>query len=161
PSRSWWRSCSRPSSCSRPTGPSRWAPVRATPPPWPAGSSPPSTPSTAAPTWLARRPPAAPPPSPPTGPCHCAHARPAAPPAPPPAALGYRNVAVHVGDGTLGWPAGAPYAAILVPPAGRELPPALAEQLAVGGRLVVPLGPAGEQRLVRMRRSGPDQWRSE
>jgi protein-L-isoaspartate(D-aspartate) O-methyltransferase len=76
-------------------------------------------------------------------------------------ALGYTNVAVHVADGTRGWPAAAPYDAVLVSAAGTELPRALADQLVEGGRLVVPLGPASAQRLVRMRRTGPDGWNTE
>jgi protein-L-isoaspartate(D-aspartate) O-methyltransferase len=54
--------------------------------------------------------------------------------------LGYTNVHVHVGDGYRGWPEHAPYDAIVVTAAPEEVPPPLAEQLAVGGRLVIPLG---------------------
>ena len=53
--------------------------------------------------------------------------------------LGY-PVQVKLGDGRLGWPENAPYDAIIVTAAGREVPPALAIQLAEGGRLIIPLG---------------------
>ncbi len=54
--------------------------------------------------------------------------------------LGYRNVEVRVGDGTLGWADGAPYDAILVTAGGPFVPPSLRAQLAPGGRLVMPVG---------------------
>jgi protein-L-isoaspartate(D-aspartate) O-methyltransferase len=63
------------------------------------------------------------------------------------AAAGYDRVRVHVGDGTLGLPAHAPFAAIAVAAAAPELPQALYEQLRQRGRLVVPVGPRDEQRL--------------
>lgn len=53
--------------------------------------------------------------------------------------LGY-SVRVRIGDGCLGWPEHAPYDAIVVTAAGVEVPPPLVEQLAEGGRLVMPLG---------------------
>jgi protein-L-isoaspartate(D-aspartate) O-methyltransferase len=63
--------------------------------------------------------------------------------------LGYRNVRVVSGDGTLGWPEGAPFDAILVSAGGDEVPPALLEQLAEGGRLVIPVGdPKRDQELL-------------
>jgi protein-L-isoaspartate(D-aspartate) O-methyltransferase len=62
------------------------------------------------------------------------------------------NVSVEHGDGTLGWPARAPYDAILVSAGGPEVPPALLEQLATGGRLVMPLGPSKLQELTLVRR---------
>ncbi len=66
------------------------------------------------------------------------------------ARLGYSNVRVEEGDGSLGWPAGAPYDAILVSAAAPALPPPLVDQLAEGGRLVVPVGSAEQQDLMRM-----------
>jgi protein-L-isoaspartate(D-aspartate) O-methyltransferase len=71
--------------------------------------------------------------------------------------LGYGNVDVHVGDGSLGWPPGAPYQAIAVTAASPTIPPALIEQLADGGRLVIPVGDGELQDLVRVTRVGPDQ----
>lgn len=53
--------------------------------------------------------------------------------------LGFDNVVVAVGDGTLGWPADAPYDVILVAAAAQGVPPALIEQLAEDGRLVIPV----------------------
>jgi protein-L-isoaspartate(D-aspartate) O-methyltransferase len=54
--------------------------------------------------------------------------------------LGYRNVRVRCGDGTLGWPEEAPYDVIIVTAGGPRVPPALLAQLAPGGRLVMPVG---------------------
>ena len=54
--------------------------------------------------------------------------------------LGYRNVTLAVGDGTLGWPSRAPYDRILVTAAAGRAPPALFEQLQEGGLLVIPVG---------------------
>ena len=67
------------------------------------------------------------------------------------AAAGY-TARVRCGDGTLGWPELAPFAAICVAAAGPSVPPALQQQLAVGGRLVMPVGPEDEQALVRVTR---------
>ena len=67
--------------------------------------------------------------------------------------LGYHNVAVHHGNGTLGWPAHAPYDGIVVTAGGPTIPTALQEQLALGGRLVMPVGAQPtQQRLVRVTR---------
>ncbi|HEU4403539.1 MAG TPA: protein-L-isoaspartate(D-aspartate) O-methyltransferase [Candidatus Polarisedimenticolia bacterium] len=67
-------------------------------------------------------------------------------------ALGCRNVIVRVGDGHAGWPEEGPFDGILVTAAPGMVPPALIEQLAPGGRLVIPIG-AGDQNLVRLTRT--------
>jgi protein-L-isoaspartate(D-aspartate) O-methyltransferase len=68
--------------------------------------------------------------------------------------LGFANVSVRHGDGTLGWPEHAPYDAIVVAACGPEVPRALIEQLAVGGRLVMPVGENfAYQQLIRLRRT--------
>src|ERR1700730_1731263 len=61
--------------------------------------------------------------------------------------LGYRNATLIAGDGTLGLAEAAPFNAIVVSAAAPQLPPALVEQLAVGGRLVIPVGDEKEQVL--------------
>ena len=67
--------------------------------------------------------------------------------------LGYCNVRIVEGDGTLGFPEAAPYDSILAAAAGRHVPDALLDQLAEGGVLVMPIGsPGGAQRLVRVSR---------
>ncbi len=69
-------------------------------------------------------------------------------------AAGVGNVSVLVGDGTLGWSAYAPYHAILVAAGGPEIPPPLVEQLAPGGRIIIPLGAkGGAQTLTLVRRT--------
>jgi protein-L-isoaspartate(D-aspartate) O-methyltransferase len=67
---------------------------------------------------------------------------------------GVRNVTVLVGDGTLGWRPFAPYDAILVAAASPEIPAPLVEQLAPGGRMVIPLGDRTSQTLTLVRREG-------
>lgn len=65
--------------------------------------------------------------------------------------LGVSNVTVIHGDGSLGWPDGAPYDAVVVTAAsGDRVPPALLDQLAVGGRLIIPVGSTGYQTLLRI-----------
>jgi protein-L-isoaspartate(D-aspartate) O-methyltransferase len=75
------------------------------------------------------------------------------------AAAGIRNVTVLVGDGTLGWRPLGPYDAILVAAASPEIPAPLVEQLAPGGRMVIPLGDRANQTLTLVRREG-DQLRT-
>jgi len=71
------------------------------------------------------------------------------------ARLGYAQVDVHCADGSGGWPEGAPFDAILVAASGPRVPAALREQLASGGRLVMPVGDSTwQQRLVRITRRG-------
>jgi protein-L-isoaspartate(D-aspartate) O-methyltransferase len=68
--------------------------------------------------------------------------------------LGFANVELHLANGTLGWPPGAPYDRIIVTAAGPEVPAALLEQLGPDGRLVMPVGTLKAQRLVLVRRTG-------
>ena len=76
--------------------------------------------------------------------------------------LGYRNIHVLHGDGTLGWPEHAPYEAIIVTAGGPSVPPALLDQLAIGGRLVMPVGRSHAfQRLVRVTRRARDDYAHE
>ena len=66
--------------------------------------------------------------------------------------LGYGNIVVRIGDGTKGWPEHAPFDAILVAAGGPFAPQALKDQLAIGGRLIIPVGRDFDQRLVRITR---------
>ena len=68
--------------------------------------------------------------------------------------LEIRNVHLRHGDGFAGWPAYAPYDGILVAAAAEAVPRALLEQLADGGRLIMPVGPERDQRLMRISRRG-------
>ena len=67
--------------------------------------------------------------------------------------LGYRNVRVQHSDGSWGWPQFQPFDAIIVTAGGAEIPEPLLEQLAVGGRLVMPLGDRTRQILVTVTRT--------
>jgi protein-L-isoaspartate(D-aspartate) O-methyltransferase len=68
--------------------------------------------------------------------------------------LGYRNVRVHVSGETLGWPDDAPYDGIIVSAGAPQVPRALLEQLAPGGRLVIPVGARDVQELLLVTNAG-------
>ena len=75
------------------------------------------------------------------------------------ARLGYHNVHVLCGDGTLGWEAQAPFDGIAVSAGGPKIPEALLRQLTLGGRLVIPVGADhAPQRLIRATRTSENQW---
>jgi erythromycin esterase-like protein len=76
--------------------------------------------------------------------------------------LGYDNIEVRVGDGTRGWPEAAPFDAILVAAGGPTVPRALKEQLAIGGRLVIPVGrQERHQDLLKLTRKGETEYEEE
>ena len=74
--------------------------------------------------------------------------------------LGYKNIRSKHDDGNIGWREHAPFDALIVTAARDSLDPALLDQVAVGGIAVAPLGPAGQQTLIRMVR-GTDGWSRE
>jgi protein-L-isoaspartate(D-aspartate) O-methyltransferase len=75
---------------------------------------------------------------------------------------GYANVHVRCGDGTLGWPEAAPFDGIVVAAGGPDVPRSLREQLAIGGRLVIPVGETvGRQKLLRVTRQSAEVYKSE
>jgi protein-L-isoaspartate(D-aspartate) O-methyltransferase len=76
--------------------------------------------------------------------------------------LGYHNISVRHGDGMNGWPEAAPFQAILVAAAASAVPVALKLQLAVGGRLVIPVGPQERvQTLLKITRTGVEDFDEE
>ena len=75
--------------------------------------------------------------------------------------LGYANVEIICADGTKGLPEEAPFQAIIVSAGGPHVPEALKQQLALGGRLVVPVGEFGYQTLIRVRRTGEKEFEEE
>lgn len=68
--------------------------------------------------------------------------------------LGFDNVHVHIGDGSLGWPETAPYKGILVAAAAPQAPNTLLDQLVEGGRLILPVGGRGMQNLEVWEKEG-------
>jgi protein-L-isoaspartate(D-aspartate) O-methyltransferase len=66
--------------------------------------------------------------------------------------LGYTNISVRAGDGYQGWPEEAPFDSIIVTCAPESVPPPLVEQLAEDGRMIIPVGPIGNQNLVLLRK---------
>ncbi len=76
--------------------------------------------------------------------------------------LGYGSIRVLHGDGSLGWPEHAPYDAIVVAASGPKIPETLKQQLAIGGRLVLPVGTSlHTQTLLRVRRISKDTYQQE
>ena len=75
--------------------------------------------------------------------------------------LNLRNVSLKQSDGTWGWPQQAPFDAILVTAAPAEIPPALLEQLADGGRMVIPIGTGSGQTLAVITRKGASYVRED
>lgn len=71
------------------------------------------------------------------------------------------DVTCRIGDGTIGYREGGPYDAIIVTAGAPDVPETLARQLAIGGRLVVPVGTAEEQTLYRVTRTGEEDWKAE
>ncbi len=76
-------------------------------------------------------------------------------------AIGAGNVNIVVSDGTVGWESEAPFDAIIVTAGAPTIPEQYRNQLAVGGRLVIPVGPPGSQVLKRVTRTNPDGYREE
>jgi len=75
--------------------------------------------------------------------------------------LKYKNVNVRIGDGYNGWPEAAPFDAIMVTAGAEELPETLMEQLAEGGRMVIPIGPHGGVRQLTLITRSNGKFRSE
>lgn len=70
--------------------------------------------------------------------------------------LGFRNVRLRVGDGALGWPEEAPFDRIIVTAAAPHVPDALLEQLAAGGRMIIPVGEETDVQMLRVLDRGND-----
>src|SRR3954453_20980761 len=76
--------------------------------------------------------------------------------------LGYSNIELRQGDGTLGWPGNERFDVILVAAGGERIPPALKQQLTVGGRLVIPIGSADDaQELVKLTKRAESTFEEE
>lgn len=72
-----------------------------------------------------------------------------------------RPIHVRLGDGSLGWPDAAPFDVIIVAAAAASIPPALQRQLALGGRMIIPIGDRRRQRLTKLTRHGEEDYREE
>lgn len=72
--------------------------------------------------------------------------------------LGITNVELKQADGAAGWPEKAPFDAIIVSAGGATVPETLCRDLAPGGRLIMPVGGTDEQRLLRILKTGPDDY---
>jgi protein-L-isoaspartate(D-aspartate) O-methyltransferase len=75
--------------------------------------------------------------------------------------LGYTNIEVRSGDGTRGWPEAAPFDAIIVAASGPRVPEPLKQQLAIGGRIVMPVGGGRPQLLYKVTRLSGSQFAEE
>lgn len=75
--------------------------------------------------------------------------------------LHYDNITVHIGDGTKGWLEESPFNGIIVAAAGPIVPTSLKEQLAVGGRLVIPVGEGKQQKLMLIQRLSSEEFQEE
>ena len=64
--------------------------------------------------------------------------------------IGYRNIRTHLSDGSWGWADGAPYDAIMATAAPSEIPPALLQQLKIGGRLIIPVGEQNAEQVLQV-----------
>ena len=77
------------------------------------------------------------------------------------AELGYTNVHLSAGNGSLGWPEHAPYDAILVAAAAPDVPSSLVAQLAEGGRMILPTGPPEAQMLIKVEKRQGELFRTQ
>jgi len=75
--------------------------------------------------------------------------------------LQYANIELHVADGIRGWEARSPYDVIIVSAAGRRIPEALKDQLAIAGRLIIPVGGEDDQILLKITRRSATDFSSE
>lgn len=75
--------------------------------------------------------------------------------------LGYHNIEVKSGDGSLGWPEKGPFDAIIVTAGAPVIPHSLKEQLKPGGRLIIPVGDAFSQKLLRIRKDKDNHFTEE
>jgi protein-L-isoaspartate(D-aspartate) O-methyltransferase len=75
--------------------------------------------------------------------------------------LGYSDIEIKVGDGTLGWPEEEPFDAIIVTSGSPSVPETLMSQLADNGRMIIPVGSRNNQRIIRITRSGDNYSKEE